>query len=205
MSRDNQLQLAITYLGDKIGLAEVKIGDPAQLPTLYKDSLGASLTEMHTALANATDIDDATASGEATFSSAKIQALITQAKSDILGGAPASLDTLQEVATALQANDNAEAVILEALAKRVRVDAAQSFTEDEKGQARGNIGAASHTAVTALSTTLNTVQATADAAQAKGAANEAALNNLVSAVGDTTTDYRQIAENARNAALATAG
>lgn len=59
--------------------------------------------------------------------------------SGLIGGAPAALDTLGEIAAKLAEGDGVDAGVVTALGNRVRVDAAQSFTEPEKLQARSNI------------------------------------------------------------------
>jgi len=65
---------------------------------------------------------------------------ITNAISNLVGGAPGALDTLNELATALGSDPNFATTISTALSKRVRVDAVQSFTGGEQSQARQNIG-----------------------------------------------------------------
>lgn len=59
---------------------------------------------------------------------------------DLIGGAPAALDTLGEIATKITENEGEVGGIITALGSRVRVDAAQAFTEPQKAQARSNIG-----------------------------------------------------------------
>ena len=61
---------------------------------------------------------------------------------NLVNGAPAALDTLNELASALGSDANYSTTISTALGNRVRVDAAQSFNGTEKAQARDNIGAA---------------------------------------------------------------
>lgn len=61
---------------------------------------------------------------------------------NLVNGAPATLDTLNELASALGSDANFSTTISTALGNRVRVDAAQSFNGTEKAQGRDNIGAA---------------------------------------------------------------
>ena len=79
--------------------------------------------------------------------SAAVDQRIAQAKSDLkaelIGGASSAYDTLGEIQAALQADATATEGILSSLAKRVRVDAVQTFTAPEQAQGRANIGAAS--------------------------------------------------------------
>ena len=56
-------------------------------------------------------------------------------------GAGAALDTLNELADALNNDPNFAATIATEIANRVRYDAAQALSEPQKAQARVNIGA----------------------------------------------------------------
>lgn len=62
---------------------------------------------------------------------------------NLVNGAPATLDTLNELASALGSDANYSTTISTALGNRVRVDAAQSLNSTQKAQGRDNIGAAS--------------------------------------------------------------
>lgn len=70
-----------------------------------------------------------------------IQTMVDNGIAGLVDGAPDALNTLNEIAAALSEDQAALDGILVALAKRVRVDAPQTFTEVEKGQGRDNIGA----------------------------------------------------------------
>ncbi|MDQ0301355.1 hypothetical protein [Ancylobacter polymorphus] len=66
--------------------------------------------------------------------------LINSAISSIVGGSPAALDTLNELAAAL-GNDPAFATTVStALGNRLRIDAAQGLSAGQKAQALGNLG-----------------------------------------------------------------
>lgn len=67
------------------------------------------------------------------------------AAAGVVNSAPAALDTLSELATALGNDANFSTTTATALGNRVRVDAAQTFTAGEKTQARSNIDAVSTT------------------------------------------------------------
>lgn len=90
-------------------------------------------------------VNDGQSSLTSTYSSAKILDIVAALKNEILGGAGPAYDTLQELRDLLAASDNADdsaiAAINTALANRVRVDAAQTFTGAQQAQARANIGA----------------------------------------------------------------
>lgn len=122
-------------------------------------------------------INDAAGAGviNKTYSVDKILTLITAVKAEILDGAPEALNTLQELSAALGSNPNLATDIATALASRVRVDAVQTFTSIEQGQARSNISAASVAEV--------------GAAQAAAATAQAGVNAINTKLGDTDHDY----------------
>lgn len=72
-------------------------------------------------------------------STSEMNSAITTAINNLIDGAPIAFDTLKEIADYLAANDTAVGSLTSALANRVRVDAAQSFTEPQKLQGRSNI------------------------------------------------------------------
>ena len=80
-------------------------------------------------------------------STAEMNTAISTAVTGIIDGAPAAYDTLKEIATYIGNNETAVGGITTGLAKRVRVDAVQSFTEPEKLQARSNIDVYSKTEI----------------------------------------------------------
>lgn len=100
----------------------------------------------------AANISDATAVGRSVLTAATAAAartaldVLSPSEVDtriqgIVGSAPAALDTLAELATALGGDANFSATVTTALSNRVRVDAAQSLTAPQQLQARSNIGA----------------------------------------------------------------
>lgn len=95
-------------------------------------------------------IDDTTPSTTTVYSSTHTDAQIDTAVNDLIGSAPGTLDTLGEIAAALQADESGTAAINTALTKRVAVDAAQVFTTAEQAQGRSNIAAAAAADLTAL-------------------------------------------------------
>ena len=92
-------------------------------------------------------IDDAAGDGATgvTWSADKIfdaiEAAKTAVKNDLTAGAAAALDTLSELAAALNDDPNFAATIAAEIANRVRYDAAQTLTAPQQAQARANIGA----------------------------------------------------------------
>lgn len=118
--------------------------DLSGLTTTSKASLVAALNEVKASIGPAgAQINDAAAGTTTVYSSTKTVAAIDAAITALVASSPATLDTLNELATAL-GNDPAFATtITTALGNRVRVDAAQAFTAPQQTQGRGNIGAAS--------------------------------------------------------------
>ena len=115
-------------------------GTLTALTTTDKTSLVNAINELKTAIANATNINDASTSASATWSSNKINASIENAVSALVNGAGTTLDTLKELANALGNDANFAATIATQMGKRVRVDAAQTFTVTEQAQGCANLG-----------------------------------------------------------------
>lgn len=124
--------------------------DLSALNTTAKSNLVAAVNELQAALG--ASINDSATGASTTWSSTKISAELTGAVNGILNGAPAALDTLDELAQALGDDANFAGTVTTALANRVRVDAAQSFTGPQQAQGRSNIDAASATDVGDTST-----------------------------------------------------
>ena len=80
------------------------IGDLGTLPTTDKTSLVNSLIELKGTIDDKAVINDASVTLSETWSSDKIVDEISQGILDLIDGAPAVLDTLKELATALQNN-----------------------------------------------------------------------------------------------------
>jgi len=144
MSLETRITALATTIAAEVNNINSRAGTLASLSTTNKSSLVAALNEIKAALdgfTSATINDAATSSTTETYSVDKILNLISVAVDGILDGAPAALDTLNEIAAAL--NDDAGAVsgIIAAQALRVRVDAAQAFDSTQKTQGRSNIGA----------------------------------------------------------------
>ena len=132
-------------------------GSLSALSTTAKNNLVAAINELKTALDNAgtggVAIDDAAGDGATTvtWSADKIHDTIEAAKAavknELVDGAGAALDTLAELAAALNDDPNFAATIAGEIANRVRFDAAQVLTEPQQAQARSNIGAQSAAAI----------------------------------------------------------
>lgn len=102
-------------------------------------------------------IDDGVTDTDTTWSSSKITTSLNNAINSIVNGAPAALDTLSEIATLLQANDNEIDTLVTGLNNRVRHDTnAQGLNGTQQQNARTNIGAG--TSSLAIGTTAGTAK-----------------------------------------------
>ncbi|WP_128545050.1 hypothetical protein [Larkinella soli] len=147
----SRLSDLITAVGGDIKTAFTRIGTLADLDTTDKDSLVDAINEVlgvaEAASGGGTSINDAVENSTTqTWSNSKIRAEIDEAKSDakneILGGVGTAYDTLAEIATALQANDTADAALVTAVGNRVRHDVNnQGLNSTQKQNARTNIDA----------------------------------------------------------------
>ena len=117
--------------------------DLSSLTTTQKTSLVAAINELKTAIDNAGSsitISDSTTTTTQVWSSSKVSAAIAQAKSDLVNGAGAALDTLSELAAALGNDASFASTVTTALGYRLRFDAAQTLTAGQKTQACANLG-----------------------------------------------------------------
>ena len=170
MSLETSLTAFVNAVGADIKNGQLKVGDLAALTTAQKASVVLALNELKTDLttlqgqiAAATNINDAglATSTTETYSISKIIDSINTAsqnlKQEILGSAPAALDTLQELATALSDNPSFATDIAIAIGNRVRFDEAQTLSAAQQLRARQNIGAAGSTEFNQLKTDLGNV------------------------------------------------
>jgi len=174
MSLELQLVALAQAVAGDVKALKAAHGDLSALDTTAKDSLVAALNEIF-ALAQAgggggVAIDDAAGNGDTTvvWSADKVfdaieaakTAVSNAVKSDLLGGAGEAYDTFKELQDLLVGQDDAVAALTQLFNNAVRFDQAQTLTDPQKAFARGNIGAAA----------------------------DADLDALVSAVGDTEVD-----------------
>lgn len=169
MSLELKIAALITAVGGDVKALTTKIGDTTSLSTTAKANLVAAINEVQAAVATlqagSTTINDTAGDGDVnvTWSANKIHdeivARVQAAKNDLLGGAGAALDTLKELADALNNDASYATNIAAMLTKRLAVDAVQTFTNAEKLQGRENIGAAADTELKQLKTDLGDVDA----------------------------------------------
>lgn len=136
--QDN-LEAVFTQIGTDVGLSKKDI-------IALQTAVGAIGAISPTAV-----ISDAAGAGvfDKTWSADKLIAYITaaatQAKDDIINGAPAALDTLLEIANQLAADQTALGALVLALDATIRTDIVQTFTDAQKSQAQANMGVTAST------------------------------------------------------------
>lgn len=118
--------------------------DLSSLTTTQKTSLVAAINELKDAVDNVGSsiitISDSTSSTTEVWSSSKIASEIQAAKNDITNGYASALDTLNELASALGDDANFASTVTTALSHRLRFDAVQTLTTEQKTQACANLG-----------------------------------------------------------------
>lgn len=140
---DLALRVATEIKANKT-LLNGNVADLSGLTTTAKTNLVAALNELKAEIdvlqaANPATINDAATNTTQTYSSQKIEDLVSAAITALTTGAPAALNTLDELAAALGDDANFAATITNSLANRVRVDAPQGLTGPQQAQARSNI------------------------------------------------------------------
>lgn len=143
MSLETQITSLVTAIGTDIKALRAADGNLTALTTADKSSLVAALNELKTLIGaggGATINDASTVSTTQTWSAAKSTAAIAAAVSALVNGAGSTLDTLNELASALGNDPNYATTIATALGNRVRFDAAQTLTAPQQAQACANIG-----------------------------------------------------------------
>lgn len=142
---ETALKNLLTEVGTQFKIDRAAAGTLASLTTAAKGNLVVAINEVQAAVqAAATSggapINDGSVGASTTYSSQKTADLLAQLKTDILGGAGAAWDTLQELK---DLDGGAIDVLTTAVGNRVRFDAAQTLTATQKTQALTNIGAVS--------------------------------------------------------------
>lgn len=154
MSLETKIVALAQAMGADVKALRLAQGDLTSLTTTTKTSLVAAINELVLLVegSGGAGIDDAAVSGGAvTWSVDKISAAIEEAKlavkDELVGGAGDALDTLAELAAALGDDPNFATTIATELGNRVRYDAPQTLTVEQKTQACTNIGAVELTAI----------------------------------------------------------
>ena len=154
MSLETRLIALAQAMGADVKALTAAQGSLSALNTAAKTSLVSAINELLTLIGSAgASIDDNAGNGDTavTWSADKIfdsiEAAKTAVKNELVNGAGAALDTLNELAAALGNDPSFAATIAAEVANRVRYDAAQTLTSPQQAQARDNIGAQSAAAI----------------------------------------------------------
>lgn len=161
MSLETRIVALAQAIGGDIKSLRTGQGTLSSLSTTNKTSLVAAINELAALMGSAgASIDDGAGNGSTlvTWSADKIfdsiEAAKASVKADLTNGAAAAMDTLNELAAALNNDPSFATTIASEIANRVRFDAAQTLTAPQQAQARSNIGAASAADVSGLITGL---------------------------------------------------
>ena len=151
MTLEQRLILLAQAIGADIKALKIDQGALTDLNTTTKTSLVAAVNELKGIVdglsGSSAVINDGAGDGDTTvtWSANKIFDTIAAAsaalKDELTDGAGAALDTLNELADALNNDPNFAATIATEIANRVRYDAAQALSAPQQVQARTNIGA----------------------------------------------------------------
>jgi hypothetical protein len=149
MSLETQIIALATAIGTDVKALIAADGNLSALTTTSKSSLVGAINEIASLVEslNLIEIDDSAGNGATTvtWSADKIfdsiEAAKTAVKDALTDGASAALDTLAELADALNNDPDFAATLATQIANRVRFDAAQSLTSTQMSQARQNIDA----------------------------------------------------------------
>lgn len=163
MSLETRIVALAQAVGTDVKALTAAQGSLSALNTTAKTNLVAAINELLSLIGSAgASIDDNAGDGATavTWSADKIfdsiEAAKAAVKNDLVAGAGAALDTLNELAAALGNDPSFSATIASEIANRVRYDATQTLTSPQQTQARANIGAAAAADVSGLLTGLGT-------------------------------------------------
>ena len=120
MSLLTRITALINSIATDIKDVYAKIGNLSSLQTTTKSSLVGAINEI--IASGGLQINDSTPSASTTFSGTAIDSKIatakTEVKNEILGGASAAYDTLQEIQAQMEADDTAAASLTTAVGQR---------------------------------------------------------------------------------------
>lgn len=147
MTMETRLIALAQAIGADIKALTTKQGDLTSLATTAKGNLVAAINEIYGLLGiYGAIIDDGAGDGDTsvTWSADKIhdsiEAATTALRNSLVDGAGAALDTFKELQDAIGNDPSFAATLATQMSKRVRVDAAQTFTTAEKLQGCNNLG-----------------------------------------------------------------
>ena len=120
MSLLTRITALINSIATDIKDVYAKIGNLSSLQTTTKSSLVGAINEIKAS--GGLQINDSIPSASTTFSGTAIDSKIatakTEVKNEILGGASAAYDTLQEIQAQMEADDTAAAALTTAVGQR---------------------------------------------------------------------------------------
>lgn len=188
-----QISALATQVGTDIKQILANVGNLSQLTTTQKASLVAAINELKASIQDIADSVGATINDEAitsdqTWSGKKINDSITAAVNALVNGAPETLDTLQELATAIETNQDAISALQTIAAGHVKYNEAQSLTTEQQQQARSNIGAAAASDLTTLKGSVTTLSGTVSQNTTSIGQNTTSIGTLGNLTTATKTD-----------------
>ncbi len=176
------LRRVISAMGENFAAI---VSEPGYSGQTIQASLAALQTGINNLQSSGGGVSDGTSSTTTTWSSEKIASEIQTAsnalKNQLVGSAGEALDTIYELAEALQNNTNFVTTISDELGKTIKFTI-QSLTLEQKAQARGNIGAVAASDVVLLTAQSLTAEQKTQVRANIGAAEDA---NLVKTVAQT--------------------
>ena len=120
MSLVTRITALINSIAADIKDVYAKIGNLSSLQTTTKSSLVGAINELKSS--GGLQINDSTPSASTTFSGTAIDSKIatakTEVKNEILGGASAAYDTLQEIQAQMEADDTVASALTTAVGQR---------------------------------------------------------------------------------------
>lgn len=138
-----QLEALATEIGESIKKVNDKTGALSELTTTHKTSVVGAINELKKQ-SNAVNISDDTTSANSTWSSNKINNMLSVAANTVLTGildsAPETLNTLKELASALNDDANYATTVATQMGNRLRFDETQVLESEQKTQALSNLG-----------------------------------------------------------------
>ena len=188
-----QISALATQVGTDIKQILANVGNLSQLTTTQKASLVAAINELKASIQDiaasvGATINDEEITSDQTWSSEKINDSITAAVNALVNGAPETLDTLKELATAIETNQDAISALQTIAAGHVKYNEAQSLTTEQQQQARSNIGAAAASDLTTLKGSVTTLSGTVSQNTTSIGQNTTSIGTLGKLTTATKTD-----------------
>jgi hypothetical protein len=143
MALSTDLDAIFNAIAHNDKLAKQAIGLLVNLNTTAKGSLVDAINEVRANIETSTGlINDSTPSTNKTFSSNEVVVRLNALRDSIMGtNASEALNSFKELQDYLSADTTAFTALVTQVGNKVRFDAPQSLTNDQKTQARSNIGA----------------------------------------------------------------